>query len=126
MIHNTNKRKGEMMNVKKMMEQFERKLAKCPKFYAHWRTTDGEMVTKSFQTCEELRTFCDGLLLVPYRCFSVRHSGDVQTGMTVSFFGNVNDADKYAEHLRNKHKTPFVTVHCERTKKMIGDFSQRD
>lgn len=114
------------MNVKKMMEQFERKLAKCPKFYAHWRTTDGELVTKSFQTCEELRTFCVDLLLVPYRCFSVRHSGDVQTGMTVSFFGNVNDADKYAEHLRNKHKTPFVTVHCERTKKMIGDFSQRD
>ena len=114
------------MNAKKIMEQFERKLAKCPKFHAHWRTNYGELVTKSFHTSEELRTFCDKLPLVAYRYFSVRHSGDLKNGVTFSFFGNVNDADKYADYLRKREAMPFVTVHCERTKKMIGDFSQRD
>ena len=114
------------MNVEKQLKELERKVASCPKFHTHWRTPEGELVTKEFFTVDELRKFCNELSLVPNRCYSVRHSGDVQVGLTVSFFGNVNDADKYADYLRRRHGTKFVTVHCEKNKTMIGDYSQRD
>ncbi len=114
------------MNVEKQLKELERKVAKCPKFHAHWRTPEGELVTKEFFTVDELRTFCDELPLSANRCYSVRHSGDVQVGLTVSFFGNIRDADSYAKHLREKHKTFSVLVFNESKKKLIGDFSQRD
>ena len=114
------------MNIERQMKAFERKVAACPKFHAHWRTPEGELVTKEFFTVDALRKFCDELPLAANRCFSVRHSGDIQVVLTVSFFGNANDAFNYAEFLQRRHKTKFVTVHSERLKTMIGDYSQRD
>lgn len=114
------------MNIERQMKEFERKVARCPNFHAHWRTPSGELVTKDFLTVDELRKFCDELPLAANRSYSVRHSGDIQVGLTVSFFGNMANAYSYAEFLQRRHKTKFVTVFLERSKTMIGDYSQRD